>query len=75
MTVVEMPKLVTLEEWAERIFGAAKPHRNTLYNWRQYGWIVPAPIKIGRRYFVEPNAVYADLDGEMARRIGNGSQA
>jgi hypothetical protein len=31
---------------------------------------VPAPIKIGRQYFVEPDAVYADKDGEMARRIG-----
>jgi hypothetical protein len=71
--VIDMPKLVTLEEWAERVFGATKPHRNTLYNWRKGGWIVPAPIRIGNRYFVEPNAVYADVDGQMARRMGNGS--
>ncbi|MDE1008180.1 MAG: hypothetical protein OSB38_21155 [Paraburkholderia fungorum] len=70
--VAEMPKLVTLEEWAERIFGGAKPHRNTLYNWRRFGWIVPAPIRIGNRYFVEPTAVYADTNGDMARRLGNG---
>lgn len=71
--VTKMPKLITLDEWAERIFGGAKPHRNTLYNWRRDGWIVPPPIKIGNRYFVEPSAVYADRCGEMARRIGNGS--
>jgi hypothetical protein len=70
--VIDMPKLVTLEEWAERTF-ATKPHRNTLYNWRRDGWIVPAPIRIGNRYFVEPTAVYADADGQMARRLGNGS--
>ncbi|WP_433693260.1 excisionase [Paraburkholderia phenoliruptrix] len=64
------PKLIPLDAWAKLVFGEHAPHRNTLYNWRQYGWIVPAPIKIGRRYFVEPNAVYADLDGEMARRLG-----
>lgn len=73
VAVAETPKLVTLEEWAERLFGSAKPHRNTLYNWRLGGWIVPAPIRIGNRYFVEPNAVYADTDGKMARRHGNGS--
>lgn len=72
MNVIDLPKLVTLEEWADRIFGAGKPHRNTLYNWRRSGWIVPAPIRIGGRYFVEPTAVYADNAGEMARRLGNG---
>jgi len=73
MAVVELPKLIPLEEWAERIFGDGRPCRNTLYNWRKFGWIVPSPIKIGRRYYVEPNAVYADQRGEMARRLGNGS--
>jgi Excisionase-like protein len=73
MNIVDMPKLVTLEQWAAHIFGSAKPHRNTLYNWRRFGWIVPAPIRIGNRYYVEPTAVYADAGGEMARRMGNGS--
>lgn len=67
-------QLVPIEDWAEAIFGERKPHRNTLYNWRRFGWIVPAPIKIGNRYFVEPTAVYADEDGEMARRMGDGRE-
>ncbi|MFM0566934.1 excisionase [Paraburkholderia caledonica] len=66
------PKLIPLDAWAKLVFGEHAPHRNTLYNWRQGGWIVPAPIKIGRRYFVEPTAVYADQYGEMARRLGQG---
>lgn len=73
MAVAEMPKLVTLEDWAERLFGAAKPHRNTLLNWRRNGRILPAPIKCGSRYFVEPTAIYCDDAGEMSRRLGNGS--
>lgn len=72
MAATKMPKLISLEAWAERIFGDAKPHKNTLYNWRRCGWIVPAPVKIGHRYFVEPSAIYADTEGEMARRSGNG---
>jgi hypothetical protein len=67
-----MPKLVTLEVWAERLFGDARPHRNTLLNWRKNGRILPAPIKCGSRYFVEPTAVYCDDAGEMPRRMGNG---
>lgn len=73
MTVTQMPKLMTLDAWAQRLFGDAKPHRNTLLNWRRNGRIVPAPIKCGSRYFVEPNAVYFDDAGEMPRRLGNGS--
>ncbi|MDR8395531.1 excisionase [Paraburkholderia sp. USG1] len=72
MKVVELPKLMTLEAWAERLFGEAKPHRNTLLNWRRNGRIVPQPIKCGGRYFVEPDAVYCDDAGEMSRRLGNG---
>lgn len=67
-----VPKLVPLEVWAEQLFGEYAPHRNTLLNWRRNGRILPVPIKCGSRYFVEPTAVYADNDGEMARRLGNG---
>jgi hypothetical protein len=65
-------QLIPLHAWAEAKFGEHMPHRNTLYNWRRDGWIVPAPIRIGNRYFVEPTAVYADANGDMARRLGNG---
>jgi hypothetical protein len=70
-----MSKLVSLEQWAELIFGDKKPHRNTLLNWRRDGRIVPQPIKCGGRYFVEPHAVYSDDAGEMQRRMGNGRSA
>jgi len=69
--VDKRPKLIPLSAWAEEMFGEHAPHRNTLYNWRRGGWIVPAPIKIGRRYFVEPTAVYADKYGAMATRLAN----
>jgi predicted site-specific integrase-resolvase len=72
MSVVHMPRLITLEEWAERMFGKDRIGQSTLYKWRRDGWIVPSPIKVGRQYFVEPNAVYADEQGEMAKRFGNG---
>lgn len=66
------PKLITLDDWADRMFGDAKPHRNTLRNWRKMGLISPLPVKCGKTYFVEPNAVYMDEAGELARRIGHG---
>jgi hypothetical protein len=67
-----MAKLMTLQAWAETLFGKNKPHRNTLLSWRRNGRIVPLPIKCGRQYFVEPSAVYCDDAGEMKRRLGNG---
>lgn len=72
MAIGTMPKLVSLEDWAKRMFGDRKPHRNTLRNWRKQGLINPLPVKCGRSYFVEPDAVYMDEGGELARRIGNG---
>jgi hypothetical protein len=68
-----MGKLITLEQWAELIFGSKKPHRNTLLNWRRNGRIIPRPIKCGGRYFVEPDAIYCDDAGEMNRRFRSGS--
>ncbi|WP_284454337.1 excisionase [Cupriavidus campinensis] len=67
------PKLITLEDWADRMFGEARPHRNTLRNWRKAGLISPLPVKCGRTYFVEPDAVYMDDAGELARRLVHGS--
>ncbi|MDF3837092.1 excisionase [Cupriavidus basilensis] len=67
-----MPQLISLEAWAERVFGSAKPHRNTLRNWRKNGRISPMPVKCGKTYFVEPTAIYCDDAGELARRISSG---
>lgn len=47
-------KMITLKKWAERLDPA--PHPNTLRNWTRQGNIIPAPIKIGRSYFVVANA-------------------
>lgn len=69
------PKLITLDEWADRMYGAARPHRNTLTNWRKNGWIYPTPVKQGNRIWVSPNAVCISDDsevGELAQRIRNG---
>jgi len=46
---------VTLTAWAARHF-EHPPVENTLRIWARQGRIVPTPIKIGRTYYVEPNA-------------------
>lgn len=46
---------VTLEAWAARHFDPP-PVNNTLRIWAREGRIVPAPMKIGRTYFVEQDA-------------------
>ncbi|WP_250538751.1 MULTISPECIES: excisionase [unclassified Caballeronia] len=64
-----MPRLITLAEWSEITFGDRKPHRNTLAKWVSDGLIRPYPRKIGRAYFVEPNAEYVDKDAEMLAKM------
>jgi len=46
---------ITLTAWAARHF-ERPPVENTLRIWARQGRIVPTPIKIGRTYYVEPNA-------------------
>lgn len=46
---------ITLMAWAAKQFDPP-PVENTLRIWARTGRIVPAPMKIGRTYFVEPNA-------------------
>lgn len=53
-------KLITLEAWAEQIYGEHAPHIGTLRRWARDGKIVPAPRKQGRTYYVSPAAEYAD---------------
>jgi hypothetical protein len=52
------PKYLTLDEWAARMFGDEAPHNNTLLRWVREGHIQPQPRKIGRRWFVKPDAEY-----------------
>lgn len=55
-----MPKLIALRDWARIQFGDKLPHDNTLRNWVNNGRIHPRPKKIGRGWFVQPEAQYRD---------------
>lgn len=63
-----MPRLITLEAWAEAVFGEAAPHVQTLRRWARESRIHPAPRRHGRAYFVEPGAQYVD---PLAPRVDN----
>ena len=65
-------QLIPLSDWAERWFGDARPHRNTLMNWIKNGHIRPFPKKIGRRYFCRPDAEYVDHRADKINRMIDG---
>lgn len=48
---------IKLKEWAAKNFSPA-PCQNTLGNWVKQGRISPAPVFIGRAYWVETTARY-----------------
>ena len=54
-------RLLTLDAWAERIYGEAAPCPVTLRRWARNGNISPMPVKHGRAYFVRENAQYVSL--------------
>jgi len=56
----QQPKLVPIRAWAAKTFGDYAPHPNTITKWIANGHIVPAPQKIGRGYFVTPDAKYVN---------------
>lgn len=58
MSAVMQPRLVKLKEWARLMFGEQIPHVNTLRNWVRDGYIQPPPEKIGKSYYVKPDAKY-----------------
>ena len=69
-----MPLKITLTAWAAKQFDPA-PCENTLRIWARGGRIVPAPMKIGRTYFVEPTARHiAEVMAEnrLASRLRRG---
>lgn len=51
---------VTLEEWASTRFNPP-PNLDTLRRWARDLKIYPFPQKVGRTYYVEPDAEYRDL--------------
>jgi hypothetical protein len=52
------PKYVPLAIWADQLFGEFAPHKNTLLRWVHEGRIQPQPVKMGKYWFVLPNAEY-----------------
>lgn len=48
---------LSLELWAKRNYDPP-PHIDTLRGWARTGKIYPAPIKVGRAYYVDENAVH-----------------
>ncbi|RQS63860.1 excisionase [Burkholderia sp. Bp8984] len=66
------PKLIPLSVWAEQTFGEYAPHRNTLLSWVKNGKIRPFPKKVGRRYFVTPEAEYIDPVAQKIQRMIDG---
>lgn len=52
------PQLVPLRVWATLLLGEHAPHNNTLLRWVHDGRIQPQPKRIGRKWFVKPDAEY-----------------
>lgn len=58
MSTMMQPRLISLKDWAKIVFGEKPPHVNTLRRWVNDGRISPRPQKIGKSWFVKPNAEY-----------------
>lgn len=54
------PRYVPLKVWAVQVFGEHQPHPNTLLRWVHEGRIQPPAKKIGRHYYVRPEADYRE---------------
>lgn len=50
---------ITLEEWAKRHY-QPPPNMDTLRRWARDLKIFPFPQKVGRTYYVQPDAEYRD---------------
>jgi hypothetical protein len=53
-------RLMTLEEWAEAVYGEHRPNLDTLRRWARECRIYPPAEKHGRTYFVSAEARYLD---------------
>ncbi len=57
---------ITLEAWAKKEF-SPPPDIATLRRWARDGAIHPAPVKVGRTWYVERDAEYQhQADGRVA---------
>lgn len=61
---------IKLDAWLAREFDPP-PHIVTARNWIHQGKIWPAPVKVGRAYYVDENATFQDanLRPTLAQRI------
>jgi len=50
---------IRLDKWLEKEFDPP-PKIRTARLWIKAGKIYPAPVKVGRSYYVDENAVFAD---------------
>ena len=69
-----MPLKISLVKWAAQQFDPP-PADRTLRLWVRQGRIVPAPVKIGRAYWVEPTARHiAEViaDNRLVNRLRRG---
>lgn len=69
-------RLLTLEEWAEAVYGKHRPNLDTLRRWARQARIYPLPEKHGRTYFVIPSARHIDPNKPMVspkKQPANGS--
>jgi len=62
---------ITLDAWARKKY-EPPPHKKTLQRWARDCWIYPIPEKVGRSYYVDPEARFIGADHS---RIAYGSEA
>jgi predicted site-specific integrase-resolvase len=60
---------IHLEVWARQRWGDKAPSIFTLRAWARNGKIRPMPQKVGRTYFVKPDAEYQRNWNSLANRI------
>jgi hypothetical protein len=66
---VHAVKKITLMAWAAQEFDPP-PAERTLRLWVKEGRIVPAPIKVGRTYYVQPDSKHiAEATRDARRRL------
>jgi hypothetical protein len=61
---------IRLDKWLEKEFDPP-PKIRTARLWIKAGKIYPVPVKVGRSYYVEENAVFADAQTRpfLAHRV------
>lgn len=60
-------KRITLPAWAATRWDPPPPPRS-LTRWARQGLIMPAPEKVGRSYYVRPDAKLVDRNGNTVAR-------